>query len=179
MSDSRLPTFVGLSSVLTGIPAGVLAPKIDPLKLKTVYFDKMVAEVGDQQVNALLEAYTQVAEQEGLDDPSTPDPTSQQAQRVGTKLMNPGDVGDAFEYQANLCASIIKMWYLGSWYPVSYSPPEPTDAHYFSGSVVTAEAYKRSRVWKIAQTHPMGFSQWEFGYWTEVPASLDEFIEGK
>src|SRR5581483_5060109 len=64
--------------------------------------------------------------------------------------------------------SIIKLWLLGSWYP----PTSPTQAV----NVVSAQAYKESLVWKVMQSHPMGYSMFAFGYWASPPPSLDQFI---
>jgi hypothetical protein len=45
---------------------------------------------------------------------------------------------------------------------------------------VSMDAYTQSWVWRIAQTHPMGYSEWQFGYWTKDPRPLTDFIgEGK
>ena len=36
--------------------------------------------------------------------------------------------------------------------------------------MVSAKAYTQGRVWQIAQAHPMGYSNLQFGYWTREPA---------
>lgn len=64
--------------------------------------------------------------------------------------------------------SIIKLWLLGSW----YAPANPTSAV----QVVSAQAYKESLVWRIMQSHPMGYSMFTFGYWAEQPPALSQFI---
>jgi len=65
--------------------------------------------------------------------------------------------------------SIMKVWLLGSW----YNPATPTQAV----NVVSAQAYKESLVWKIMQSHPMGYSMFTFGYWAEPPPPLNQFIQ--
>jgi hypothetical protein len=70
--------------------------------------------------------------------------------------------------QAQLCQSIISMWYLGSWYP----PPFKKDGFQ---QVITVQAYTKSLVWNLAQAHPMGFSPFVFGYWSQAPGSLETF----
>ena len=60
------------------------------------------------------------------------------------------------------------MWYLGSWYP----PPFQTDG---LQQVISSQAYTKSLVWNLAQAHPMGFSPFTFGYWSQPPGSLDTF----
>lgn len=64
--------------------------------------------------------------------------------------------------------SIIKLWLLGSW----YEPANPSTAV----QVVSAQAYKESLVWKVMQSHPMGYSMFTFGYWAEEPPALDQFL---
>ena len=34
---------------------------------------------------------------------------------------------------------------------------------------VSAKAYTQGRVWQIAQAHPMGYSNMQFGYWSRDP----------
>lgn len=70
--------------------------------------------------------------------------------------------------QALLCQAIIAMWYLGSWYP----PPFQTNGVH---QVISSQAYTKSLVWNVAQAHPMGFSAFTFGYWSQPPASLETF----
>ncbi len=176
MSDPSIPVFVGLSSVLTAVPKGELSPFADVLDLKTVFYDKLAAEVGADDVNALLERYKGLADGAGFD-PTNPDPPdSPGAQNVGNAIMNPGEgASDSDKHQADICSSIIKMWYLGAWYPVER--PHQGD-HYFSGKVISSQAYKQGWVWKMAQAHPMGYSQYAFGYWTKEPPSLDDYVKG-
>ena len=64
--------------------------------------------------------------------------------------------------------SIMKLWLLGAW----YSPSNPMSAV----KVVSAQAYKESLVWKVMQSHPMGYSMFTFGYWGKAPPPLDQFI---
>ena len=64
--------------------------------------------------------------------------------------------------------SIIKLWLLGAW----YNPVNPSQAV----NIVSAQAYKESLVWKVMQSHPMGYSMFQFGYWDQAPPPLDQFI---
>ena len=67
-----------------------------------------------------------------------------------------------------IARSIIKMWLLGTW----YDPQNPGTA-----KVVSLQAYKESLVWKVMQSHPMGYSMWSFGYWAGPPPAFDQFIQ--
>lgn len=65
--------------------------------------------------------------------------------------------------------SIMKVWLLGTW----YNPAQPSQAV----KVVSAQAYKESLVWKVMQSHPMGYSMFTFGYWAKPPPALNQFIQ--
>ena len=65
--------------------------------------------------------------------------------------------------------SMMKLWLLGVW----YDPAKPTQAV----NVVSAQAYKESLVWKVMQSHPMGYSMFTYGYWAKQPPALDQFIQ--
>lgn len=65
--------------------------------------------------------------------------------------------------------SIMKLWMLGAW----YSPANPSQAV----NVVSSQAYKESLVWKVMQSHPMGYSMFTFGYWAKPPPPLNQFIQ--
>jgi len=65
----------------------------------------------------------------------------------------------------------MKLWLLGSW----YQPYDQGNAHKGDTRVVSDQAYKESWAWKIAQSHPMGYSQYHFGYWAEQPPTLKQF----
>jgi len=65
--------------------------------------------------------------------------------------------------------SIMKLWFLGVW----YDPAKPTQAV----NVVSAQAYKESLVWRVMQSHPMGYSMFTYGYWAKQPPALNQFIQ--
>jgi hypothetical protein len=65
--------------------------------------------------------------------------------------------------------SIMKLWLLGVW----YAPANPTQAV----NVVSSQAYKESLVWKVMQSHPMGYSMFTYGYWAKQPPALVQFIQ--
>jgi hypothetical protein len=65
--------------------------------------------------------------------------------------------------------SIMKLWFLGIW----YDPAKPSQAV----NVVSSQAYKESLVWKVMQSHPMGYSMFTYGYWAKQPPALNQFIQ--
>src|SRR5689334_3384443 len=75
--------------------------------------------------------------------------------------------------QALLAQSIVAMWYLGSWYLPGVKGQfgfAPTALQ-----VISSTAYTNGLVWRVMQSHPMGYSPFVFGYWSQPPASLSTF----
>ena len=71
-------------------------------------------------------------------------------------------------------------WYLGSWYAPAtlqrYNSATPQPFPVTPDKVISAAAYTQGWTWRVAQTHPMGYSDFRFGYWSENPPALDDFI---
>jgi hypothetical protein len=72
--------------------------------------------------------------------------------------------------------SLALLWYLGAW----YDPAQLKDAHarataptpeqmFVPFTVASPKAYTRGWLWKIAEAHPMGYSELQFGYWSRPP----------
>jgi hypothetical protein len=66
--------------------------------------------------------------------------------------------------------SLIKLWYLGSWYPLSgaYCDVNGSTAEDVE-HVVSAAAYREGLVWVAAGAHPMGAKPPGYGSWAEPP----------
>jgi hypothetical protein len=82
-----------------------------------------------------------------------------------------------------LARSIVLMWYLGAWYePTELKalrtdlPKDPTRTPKFQ--IVSPKAYTQAWALRVAQAHPMGFSEMQFGYWTRPPKDIQDFIGG-
>jgi hypothetical protein len=167
--EADMKAFVGLSEKLTGIPAAKLAPGVDPIDVASVYFSICSS---DPSFKGLLKS-------------SGPDPTME---TVANLVKNP-------EY-AYLCRSIILAWYLGAWYEpetlkaeasggenaVANKPlaatGKPTAKRYnqVKCRVISPKTYSQGWVWRIAQAHPMGYANLQFGYWGETPTAVEKFI---
>jgi len=165
MSDpfvtANVGTFVDLSVVLTGVDKNVIAPFADQDRLKVVYLSKLVAEVGQTAVTNLLAAFTTMK-----GDPP---------QKICDALLNaparPGDPDNDFRF---LARNILKMWYLGAWFPRGWTPATNLTTPY---KVISSNTYKEGFAWKAMQAHPMGFSrETSFGYWEHEPPALDVFL---
>jgi len=71
-----------------------------------------------------------------------------------------------------LTRSIVLLWYLGSWYDPKDLRAQATAAkpdRINSSEVLSPKAYTQGLVWQIAQAHPMGYSNLQFGYWSRDP----------
>jgi hypothetical protein len=162
-SDASLPPweavvqdFANLSAALTGFQPAFIRPFLDPVDLSGTFYSFAVAQIGQPMMDALLSAFDALSKQT----PALP------PQAIADTLL---EVASATPSpQAQLCQSIVAMWYLGSWYP----PPFQTEGLH---QVISSQAYTKSLVWNLAQAHPMGFSAFTFGYWSQPPASIETF----
>ena len=150
-------TFADMSAALTGFLSSVLKPALDPVGLAQTYYSFAVQQAGAPAMAALLGAYSAISKQ-----------PPQTIANTLLEVTSPNPSG-----QAQLAQSIVAMWYLGAWYTPGLKgsngfAPNPVQ-------VVSSEAYTNGLVWKIMQSHPMGFSPFTFGYWSQPPGSLSTF----
>lgn len=155
-SEAVVQQFANLSAALTGFQASFIRPFLDPTNLSGIFYEFAVAQVGQPMMDALMNEFQTLSNQ-------TPPLTAQQIADTLLEVTN-GTPSN----QALLCQTIILMWYLGSWYP----PPFQTGGFQ---QVISSQAYTKSLAWNLAQAHPMGFSAFTFGYWSQPPASLETF----
>jgi hypothetical protein len=75
-----------------------------------------------------------------------------------------------------LARSIVLLWYLGSWYDPDdlKKNSTPAPSAFIPSEVVSAKAYTQGLVWQIAQAHPMGYSNLQFGYWSREPVDPND-----
>ena len=181
---SDFDVFLTLSAALTGIARAKLAPNVDPLDVKTQYFNRASGKKDDQQKieqddrrAAFFAALVKIARDANLQVPPTPATDGIIKQEDVARLVTQIEQGgDDVKY---LARSIVLMWYLGSWYePVELKRlATPTNSIPFIGhEVVSPAAYTTGWVWRIAQAHPMGYSDMQFGYWTHPPQPIADFI---
>lgn len=156
-SETVVQNFANLSAALTGFQSSFIRPFLDPVNLSGTFYEFAVAQVGQTLMDQLMSAFATLSGQ-------TPALTPQQIADTLLEVTSPTPPSD----QALLCQTIILMWYLGSWYP----PPFQTGGFQ---QVISSQAYTKSLAWNVAQAHPMGFSAFTFGYWSQPPASLETF----
>jgi hypothetical protein len=135
-------------------------PNSDPVDIKREYFQ----QVSKRPVFRRLLQITRDAQK--LPEPQRADAIIEQVKaRPDTKY---------------LARSIVLMWYLGAWYEPDHlktlvespNPPPPTF------KVISSKAYTQAWALRVAQAHPMGFSEMQFGYWARPPSDLPAFITG-
>jgi acetyl-CoA acetyltransferase len=155
--DNILADFANMSAALTGFQASILRPFLDPVNLSGLYYGFAVSQVGQQAMDALLNAYRAIA--------------TQPAQTIADTLLE--TASSTPSQQAQIAQSIVAVWYLGSWYMPAYQNPQGQPGAVVQ--VVSMDAYTNGLAWKVAQAHPMGYSVFTFGYWSQPPASLATF----
>jgi hypothetical protein len=149
--DDAVETFARMSAALTGFTPETIRPPLDPVNLSASYYE-FVNSRATESLALLLAAFR---DNEHL-------PPQQIAELLlETKASGPGSPS------AQLAQSIVRMWYLGSWYT-----PGPAATLV---QVISRQGYIGGLVWKAAQTHPMGYSEFTFGYWAKLPPPLVEF----
>jgi len=155
--DSDIQDFADMSAALTGFQSSVLKPALDPVGLAREYYIFAVTQVGGTAMTTLLNAYRAIK--------------AQTARQIADTLLETS--GSSPSPQAQLAQSIVAMWYLGAWYVPGvlggggFAPPPL--------QVISSAAYTNGLVWRVMQSHPMGYSPFTFGYWSQVPAPLSSF----
>ena len=168
-SNKDMMAFLVLSSALTGVRMITLAPEfqsdsknpgvlnadpgVDPINVKNDYF-KWINASDAATFGKLLE----IAKEHST---SAPD------------IINDVNASDDTRF---LARSIVLLWYLGSWYEPKnlQKNASPGTRASTDSQVLSAKAYTQGLVWQIAQAHPMGYSNLQFGYWSREPDDLSD-----
>jgi hypothetical protein len=167
-SPRDMMAFLVLSVALTGIKLSRLAPEfdqqqkpdildgdpgVDPFNIKNDYFNWINANEAPT-----FERLLQIAKDHRQ---STAD--------IITAV-------NASEDAKFLARSIVLLWYLSSWYKPAdlKSNSAPGARELIPSQVVSAKAYSQGLVWQIAQAHPMGYSNLQFGYWSREPVDPND-----
>ena len=149
MSDqqqAQMENFVGLSAVLTGFSQSIIAPDIDPIQIRVEYLTEFASQVSNYE--DILNAYASL-KADGKSD-----------QEIGEAML----ANEDFEMP---CRQLIFLWYSGAWGEVQ------------NGMVVSqmlsSKSYTQGLAWQVMQSHPMGDSNYRYGYWAQTPADLDRY----
>ncbi len=159
--------FRDLSAALTGIDPSILVPNVDPFGMNGEVFAR--AKAADATtLDTILSKF------------------SGSIPRTVEQIL----ADDKDESAKFLMRSIILAWYLGAWYAPqdlkrnSYKPRNSYDSTrryskeiLIPFEVISPSAYTNSLVWRVAQAHPMGYSNLQFGYWGQEPPGIEKFIK--
>jgi hypothetical protein len=148
--------FVQISAELTGIDAVKLAPdadskKVDPFKIKLSYFDQAKKDPAFVDLMNVVRAAPNFA-------------------TAATDIMT--NSSDDIKF---LGRSIILAWYLGTWYRPTVLQLTQPPSGVLPDKVISAAAYTQGWTWRVAQAHPMGYSELRFGHWSDKPLSFKDF----
>jgi hypothetical protein len=171
---STAPTeYVNVAACLLGIDANTLVPTVIPdnLSLADLYYSLCVAAGGTEYVKVLDETYRQLVI-EGWED-----------QDIAQKLLvtDGTTTGTLRTDSVGTYARLTMfMWLFGVWYGATEVSQNSAaslliDSEYQKDFVVSSRAYKNGWIWRIAQAHPMGFSQFSPGSWANTPPSLADY----
>ena len=165
-SQQDMMALLLLSAALTGVHVVNLAPEfsldsskdilaqdpgVDPINIKNSYFAWINANDPTSSFGKLL----QIAKDH------------RQSATDMIAAVNGSDDNTKF-----LARSIVLLWYLGSWYnpeDLKNNAASPGGRAFIPSQVVSPKAYTQGLVWQIAGTHPMGYSNLQFGYWSRDP----------
>lgn len=158
-----MTNFVGLSAVLTGFNSSILAPSLDPVDIKSLYFttwtENVAKESGEAGLTAsILQQYAEL-KAAGKDD-----------QTIGEQML--GDQNPPAFVLA--CQQLMFLWYMGAWPEVTAQPGTETGG-FTTSTTLSADSYTSGLVWKVMQAHPMGDSNYRYGYWAEQPPALSDY----
>ncbi|WP_338775328.1 hypothetical protein [Streptomyces sp. DG1A-41] len=145
--------FTDLSVELTGFDRAELAGT----GMIDTYYDTLLRMIGEREAGQLLRYASDAL-------------TADQQTKNGAALKR--DVIDSPRF-GPVVVSLIKLWYLGHWYPLSGAY---RDLHGATADdvehVISSQGYREGLVWVAAGAHPMGGKPPGHGSWAEPPSLL-------
>lgn len=163
-NDQTMQTFINLSAVLTGFNASILAPSLDPVNIKAEYLPFFTDKVGTTLTQQIFATFLKLSAQTN---------PALNAQQIGQAMLNPSN-GDDFVLA---CRKLIFMWYSGAW-PTLIAATATAPATTVS-DMISAKSYTCGLAWQVMQAHPMGDSNYRYGYWAKSPAPLSAYTGNK
>lgn len=168
---SATPGFISLSSLMLGVSEEKLNPAVSPdgLRLSDLYFNALKMGSNTTSFNAFV-AFADEFHASGRAD--IRDKLSELTARARREPTTASMWG---------CRMTRMLWLFGIWfgYEESSRMDGSTDDHFSSGYarnyVISSRAYANGWIWKIAQAHPMGVSQFAFGSWSRIPPELTDY----
>lgn len=184
--------FAELSAALTGFDENLLIPDVDPFRFRDAVFDKANNANGDaKDAETLRKLLAKFGEAKNAP-PNTHGVKIDPLKKLYEDAEKPENKGE-YEPMKFLMRSIILAWYLGAWYRPndlranSYAAKNTQHSYYSTrryskevlipNDVISPTTYTNGLVWRVAQAHPMGYSNLQFGYWGQEPPSLELFTK--
>jgi hypothetical protein len=167
-SSQDMMAFLVLSAALTGIQLIILAPEFD----KKDKPDILDADPGVDPFNVKKDYFNWINASDA--------PTFERLLQIARDhRQSTADIISAVNGSDDtrfLTRSIVLLWYLGSWYKPEdlKNTSTPGARASIASQVVSAKAYTQGLVWQIAQAHPMGYSNLQFGYWSREPVDPND-----
>jgi hypothetical protein len=161
-SKADVMAFLVLSQALTGIQIVNLAPEFALDKNNPGVLN---ADPGTDPINVKNDYFKWI----NASDPTTFGRllgTAKEHSTSASDIINGVNASDDTRF---LARSITLLWYLGSWYKPADLKSAPPAGKRLDSKVVSTKAYTQGRLWQIAQAHPMGYSNMQFGYWSRDP----------
>jgi len=146
-----MPLFIRMSVALTGLPEGKLNPKRNTLRVNVTLLDRASADASFTQLLKICRDNPQLS---------------------GDALAK-AIFAQADERGSRLARSIMLSWYLGAW----YQPDSLKEAPFLPYEVPSSDAYTQAWAWRVAQAHPMGYSEFFYGYWNGDPIPLADYFK--
>ncbi|MGO1001321.1 hypothetical protein [Lysobacter sp. CA196] len=157
-----MENFISLSIGLTGFKRGALAPDPDSTDIKSLYLATFRARVTQVNPDDILIRYQIINGHIAGNPPN-------REERVVELLF-----AEKPEYEFP-CRQLLFLWYAGAW-PTVTDTPASTHGQTFS-EVISADSYTQGLVWRVMQSHPMGSTTYNYGYWANPPAPLSAYLE--
>ena len=97
---------------------------------------------------------------------------------IGQKLISTENGTSSFPSIALISQSLIYLWYMGI-IPGIQQSGGSFEFNAFGTSTAGSEAYTTGLVWNVMQAHPMGYSNYSYGYWSKEPVDLEYYTGEK
>jgi len=167
-SPKDMMAFLVLSMALTGIQVINLAPEFD----NSNNLDILDADPGVDPFNIKNDYFSWI----NASDAPTFERLLQIARNHRKSTADIISAVNASDDTKFLGRSIVLLWYPGSWYKPEdlKNNSKPGARAFIPSQVVSAKAYTQGLVWQIAQAHPMGYSNLQFGYWSREPVDPND-----
>jgi hypothetical protein len=185
--------FTALSASLTGIDENILSPPVDTAHFRDAVFDRANNANNepkkDPEILAKLLAKFNAAKNAPPNAQGVKTDPIRKLYEDAAKPENKDEYGPMMF----LMRSIILAWYLGAWYKPndlkkkSDAAKDPQHSYYSSRrysqevliphEIISPGTYTNSMVWRVAQAHPMGYSNLQFGYWEKQPPDISMFTK--